>query len=249
MPIIYKPNGKAREYAALAANLYRGCPNSCQYCYVPAVVHKDRTLFHSPEYNQPRKDILKKLAADARKYHGCPDNVMMSFTCDPYPPIEEELEITREAIKILNGENIGVTILTKGGKLAERDFDILAKNKKNQFGVTLTCVFANQSIKWEPTASLPSERLISLQEAHNQGIYTYISFEPVLYPESVYCLIKATQDFVEFYKIGKLNYHPHSKTINWPEFRENVTEILTCLGKEFLIKRDLREAGGWNKTR
>lgn len=242
MSIIYEPKGRALEYAALAANLYRGCSHGCQYCFAPSTTHKVRTMFHSKQFIQPRKDILEKFRADAKKYHGCKDNVLMSFTTDPYQPIEKELGITREAIKILNGEDIGVTILTKGGELAERDFDLMSKNKKNQFGVTLTCATMAMSLEWEPDASYPNERVSSLREAHLQGIFTYVSFEPVLNPQDVYELITRTHNFVEFYKIGRLNYHPHSKTINWPEFRENVTEILTALGKEFMLKKDLKEA-------
>lgn len=30
---IYKPAGKAREYAEWACNLFVGCSNDCSYCY------------------------------------------------------------------------------------------------------------------------------------------------------------------------------------------------------------------------
>jgi DNA repair photolyase len=30
---IYKPNGKAGEFSAWAANFYNGCPHACSYCY------------------------------------------------------------------------------------------------------------------------------------------------------------------------------------------------------------------------
>ena len=29
MTIVYKPRGRAREYAALASNLYAGCAHAC----------------------------------------------------------------------------------------------------------------------------------------------------------------------------------------------------------------------------
>lgn len=46
----------------------------------------------------------------------------------------------------------------------------------------------------------------------------------------------------DFYKVGKLNYHPHSKTINWPELRENVIDVLQAYDCEFMLKKDLMEA-------
>ncbi len=30
---IYKPNGKAGEFSAWAANFYNGCGHACSYCY------------------------------------------------------------------------------------------------------------------------------------------------------------------------------------------------------------------------
>lgn len=244
MPIIYKPKGRALEYAKLAANLYRGCIHGCQYCFAPSVLRISATEFHDPTKIKPRKDVLKHLQKDATKLRdqGCNDNVLLSFTTDSYQIMDEALLLTRRAIQILNSNDIGVTILTKGGKLAERDFDILSLDRRNQFGVTLTCLNELQSKEWEPGAAPPQERINSLKKAHGMGIYTYVSFEPVLEPVSVFLLIRDTADFVDFYKIGKLNYHPHSKTIDWPLFRGNVVGILHAYDKDFMLKKDLLEA-------
>lgn len=242
MGIIYKPKGKALEYAELAANLYRGCSHCCEYCFAPSTTRKDKNLFHSKGFIQPRKDVLKNLIQEVSKFYGCPHNVLMSFTTDPYQPIEDKERLTRNAIDLLYRNNIGVTILTKGGLLATRDFDILKLDKRSEFGVTLTCADEKESLKWEPGASLPIDRINSLHCAHRQGIKTYVSFEPVLDPESVYELITKTYGFVDFYKVGKLNYRPHSKTINWPYFRENVIKELKRYNKKFLIKNDLMMA-------
>ncbi len=241
MQIIYEPRGKAKEYAALAANLYRGCSHGCLYCYAPSATFKKRDLFHSQDFVCPRKDVLNTLKKEVMSFIDClnPDNVLLSFTTDPYQPVEENLGITRKAIKILNNCGVGVTILTKGGQLATRDFDLLKLEPTNRFGVTLTCIDHNESRKWEPSASPPQERINSLLDAWTQGIETYVSFEPVVNPENVYRLIEITHEFVDFYKVGKLNYHPHSKTINWVEFRTKVVQLLKSKNKQFLIKKDL----------
>jgi len=36
MSVVYEPKGMAWEYAALAANLYRGCSHACRFCYAVA---------------------------------------------------------------------------------------------------------------------------------------------------------------------------------------------------------------------
>ena len=42
---IYAPRGQAGEYAALAANPYRGCGHGCAYCYVPNAIKMPRKDF------------------------------------------------------------------------------------------------------------------------------------------------------------------------------------------------------------
>ena len=136
-----------------------------------------------------------------------------------------------------------VTILTKGGSWGlERDLDLLSLNPKNAWSVTLTHDDPDVSRKWEPGAALPADRLESLRLAHANGIRTWVSFEPVIDPDAVYRLLEETQGFVDFYKVGKLNYHEHAKTINWPEFREEIEEQLKKLGKPYLLKKDLLAA-------
>lgn len=118
MSIIYEPKGRALEYAPLAANLYRGCGHSCSYCYAPAALRMKRDEFYGNP--QPRAGVLEQLEKDARKLAGDARPVLLCFTCDPYQPINDEHQLTRRAIEILNGEGLAVHILTKRGRAAER---------------------------------------------------------------------------------------------------------------------------------
>jgi DNA repair photolyase len=111
----------------------------------------------------------------------------LSFITDPYQPIEKDLNITREALKILMANDLTVTILTKGGTWGLlRDKDLLQMNPANSWAVSLTCSNPEVSNKWEPFAAPPEERIDSLKIAHELGINTWVSFEPVLYPNPVY---------------------------------------------------------------
>lgn len=60
--VIYRPRGKALEYAELAANLYTGCTHGCTYCYAPTVLHTNKDAFSSVK---PRMNIMSKLKRDA----------------------------------------------------------------------------------------------------------------------------------------------------------------------------------------
>ena len=236
MPIIYEPKGKAREYSPLACNLYSGCEHGCIYCYAPDILYKNKIEFCQAK---PRNNILRLLEKDCIKWQDPKEIVLLCFTCDPYQPIETEYRLTQKAIYMLNMYDFPVQILTKGGLRAVKDFELLAKNPKNAFSVTLTHDNLDISKQWEPGAAPPDERIESLKIAHNMGIKTWVSFEPVIDPEAVYRLIDITHAFVDLYKVGKMNYHPISKTIDWRTFRIKVESLLTSLNKDFYIKKDL----------
>jgi DNA repair photolyase len=236
--VIYEPRGKAKEYSPLALNLYSGCGHKCEYCYAPAAIHTTREKFHEP---RPRAGILEKLEKDARKLklEDQTGPVLLCFTCDPYQPIDEEYQLTRKAIEILHSHDINVMLLTKGGKRGERDFDLLTPN--DWFGVTLTCLNDKLSLNWEPGAALPEERIASLKKAREKGIKTWVSLEPVLYPNAVMEIIKKTHTFVDKFKVGTVNYHPHAQTIDWHKFAVEVRFLLDSLKCDYYLKEDLRK--------
>jgi hypothetical protein len=64
-------------------------------------------------------------------------------------------------------------ILTKGGRQAAKDFDLNSSNDK--FGVTLTFDNDPNSKKWEPSATLPDNRIDAPKEAHSRDIHTWVS--------------------------------------------------------------------------
>lgn len=239
MSVIYEPRGKAREYSPLALNLYEGCAHGCIYCYARMIRKKSREQFIDAA---PRKDIIKKIEHDLQKWNGTKkDPVLLCFMCDPYQPIDVDLKFTRLAIHALNRHGFPVQIITKGGMRATMDFDILSKDPNNKFAVTLTTDDPAESLQWEPGATLPEERIESLKQAHREGIETWVSFEPVFNPDAVYRLIHATHNFVDLYKVGKLNYHARAKEIDWREFRITTENLLASLGKKYYIKDDLRK--------
>ena len=137
-----------------------------------------------------------------------------------------------------------MNILTKAGNLAERDFDLLSKNRGNLFGVTLTTDNDESSFFWEPNAAPPQERIENLWKAKHHGIKTWVSFEPVVDPVAVLKLISDTHEFVDLYMIGKLNNHSFAKTIDWQKFLGKVEDVLNFHNCRYIIKKDLLKAAG-----
>lgn len=241
--VIYEPKGKAGEYAPLALNLYRGCLHGCTYCFAPTATRIDRARFHDPAFIQPRKNILEDLKVQARTMFGDPREILLCFTTDPYQPMEMQEGVTRRALDILMLNNLTITVLTKGGAWGLlRDYDLLTSNPANSWATTLTLDDENKSQEWEPFAAVPQGRIISLKQAKKRGIKTWVSFEPVIDPEAVYRLLDATYEFTDFYKVGKLNYHPLAAEIDWRRFKGEIEERLTKLGKPYYLKKDLIEA-------
>jgi len=240
--VIYETRGRAREYAELAFSAYTGCSHGCGYCFNPEALHKDPVDYLS---SLPREGILGKLERDLQEMVRKRDlrEVLMSFSTDPYQPIEEDLHLTREAIQLFMSYGRRFTILTKGGLRSTRDFDLMRRYSVHcRYGTTLVFSDREQEKIWEPGAAPTEERTQALVLAHQLGIPTWVSLEPVFDPKQTLDLIQWTLSFVDEYRIGILNHLQTPEKIDYKVFLMDVTRILTKSRKKFYIKRDLRLA-------
>lgn len=247
MPI-YRPLGEAGEYAEWAFNPFLGCTHGCLYCYGPNALHRSRADYHQPKQ---REGILAKLERKANRMHRSMGSqlITMSFATDPYfdpdwpDPGTSTFDphpITRASIEILQNAGHKVCILTKGGERSEADFDIL-RDGLDEYATTLTFTpeRTEQSLQWEPGAAPPQERIDALRFASLMGYRTWVSLEPVIDPQQTLALIASTFTFVDLYRIGKLNYHPHGVTIDWPTFAVQAVDLLEEVGATYQLKKSL----------
>ena len=235
MSVIYEPKGAAAEYAHLAINLYHGCRFACKYCYAPAIAFKNLAEWSANP--QPKKDILKRIGAGAKKMAGDPRSILLCFTSDPYQS-DEAAALTRGALMILEKYKLTATVLTKAGMNAVQDFDILERNNW-QFGTTLSTGNEKIQAKWEPYAAKVWSRGMAIKMAHERGIKTWVSVEPVYDTPSALQMISWLNEWVDFWKIGKMNHR--KLDIDWPKFRKDAVKLLDSLGAKYYIKKELRE--------
>ena len=261
MTVIYRPKGKALEYAPLAVNLYMGCPHGCRYCYGPLIPNKSkkgltmaawRTRWHSKTVQRP--GVLADLSRDCRlmKKRGDTRPVLMCFACDPYPPDEPEYHVrgyacpqTRAALRICGEYGVTPIILTKGGTRACRDFDVL-KEAGGWFGQTCAWTSAVDRKRWEPNAAGLQSRITAEQDAHFAGINTWWSIEPVLDPQQALdCIAQFTGSH---FKLGKLSGQDAEtraieRGINWPEYLAEARRILDDAGYREIAEPGVFEVG------
>jgi len=234
---IYAPAGQAGEYAPLAANPYRGCGHACAYCYVPLVLKIPRPQFNAGAVERP--DFLLNMQKDAKKYQalGITEQVMLSFTSDPYHPANNSL--TRNVIKNLQHHGLAVCTLSKGGTRSLRDLDLFRPDRDSH-ACTITSMDDAFAAKWEPGAAPTSDRVAALKAYHEAGIYTWVSMEPTLDVDAGLRIIAETHQFVDLYKIGRVNYLPMTKTTDWESYTHRIIELCQKLGVDHYIKKDLQ---------
>ena len=232
MKPIYEPRGAAKEYGDYALNIYTGCPHRCFYCFAPSVLRRDREKFHSDV--RPRDTIVEETRKQLEREGITGKLIHLCFTCDPYPT-RYDTTPTRKIIKLLKAYGNHVQILTKGD--GSRDFDLL--DEEDWYGITISGGITDDV---EPGAVMTSLRLLRLRDAHDRGIKTWVSFEPVIDADNVLGIIRDFARVFDNVKIGKLNYHPSD--INWKNFGHSVERLCRELGLDYTIKESLRKEMG-----
>lgn len=250
MRAIYQPRGAALEYAPLACNLYDRCAHSCGYCYVPRCLRMTPEQFHQPA--RPRPGILEALEADCRRLQRsgmtAPElaeqvgehhhkRVLLCFTSDPYQP--GDTSTTRRALEILAKYHIPATVLTKGGMRAARDFDLM-KQSGCWFGTSLVWWWNSDMRGWEPGAAEVQDRIEAVRVAHEMGVRTWLSIEPIIKPVAALQIVTSLAGMVDEFRLGKLNHHPAAAQVDWHEWAPRLLRACQESGRSYLIKESLR---------
>lgn len=242
LQIVYEPKGAAREYAELACNLYTSCRHGCRYCYVPGCVRKTRENFAVA--GDPVKNVLERFEHDAKILKGDSREILFCFTCDPYMS-DDSAALMQQIYPIAEKYNLRLNILTKAGFRFIWGYGSaarLAYFSRNgwKFGSTI-CFKDERRLKyWEPGAPSIFSRIEAVAYARYRGIYTWVSLEPVIYPDEVFKVIDSLRGYVCHWKIGKINHdNEFEKKVDWVAFREKLKTVLA--GENYYLKKSLTD--------
>ena len=171
-------NAKGILSANNGMNLYRGCTHGCIYCDSRS---KCYGFFHDFEDIEVKQNGPELLAAALRsKRKKC--MIGTGAMCDPYMHCEEELQLTRRCLELIERYEFGVTIQTKSNRIL-RDLDLLKSiHKKAKCVVQMTLTTYDEALCkiLEPNACTTKERVEALQIFHESGIPTIVWLSPIL---------------------------------------------------------------------
>ena len=158
-------------------NIYRGCCHGCIYC------DSRSDCYHNEDFDRvkAKADALRIIRDDleSKVKVGVVGTGSMS---DPYNPFEEELQLTRRALTLLEAYGFGAAIATKSD-LIVRDADVLASINRTMPAIckiTLTTCDDALAAKVEPHAPSPSRRLAAVERLSAAGLFTGILMMPIL---------------------------------------------------------------------
>jgi hypothetical protein len=236
------PKPLAFEYAPLTCAPYNGCGFGCTYCCIPLFTQhqNSRAVFDAGAV--PKEDFLNDVEHDARRLAelGIHDQqILLCFASDPYPPVADTT-LTRKVIEVLNKYNQPRTLLTRAGERSLRDLDLF-RTDRDAYGNTLISVDDAFTRKWELNAPSPGERIAALRKAHEMGFFTWNSGEPVIHPEHIFAMVRATYPFTNHYKFGPLNHFPKVVAhVNWRDFTLRMVDLLTKVNRTAYFKKELQ---------
>lgn len=159
-------------------NIYRGCSHGCIYCDSRSVCYGFDHPFEDIEVKQNAPILLEQKLRSKKKR--C--MIGTGSMCDPYMHCEEQLQLTRKCLEIIDKYEFGVTIITKSNRIL-RDIDLLTNiNRKAKAVVQMTLTTFDDDLCRivEPNVCVTSERFRVLQEMKEAGIPTVVWLTPIL---------------------------------------------------------------------
>ena len=200
-------------------NPYVGCTHGCKYCYASFM---KRFTGHKENWGDFIDIKRCNKSIDLKKISG--KNVFLSSVTDCYNQYEKDFCITRNILEQLVNSDCNLSISTKS-KLILRDIDLL-KQMKNLI-VCMSINTLNEKFRSDmDNASTIKERMDTLKELHNNGIYTVLFMSPIFpYITEWKEIIDQTKDYVDEYWFENLNLRGNYKKEILDYIRTNYSDL------------------------
>src|SRR2546421_831902 len=165
-------------------NCYRGCIHGWTYCF-SRPTHEYLDFGAGTDFE--RKIVVKVRAAELLRHELMKpswkgDQIVFSFTSDPYIPLEANYKLTRRCLEVCAEFRNPVGIVTKSA-LIRRDVDVLQRlAREASVGVYFSIPFADYDIARavEPFAPSPNARFEAMKILADAGIQVGIGIAPTI---------------------------------------------------------------------
>ncbi|MDO5977324.1 SPL family radical SAM protein [Flavivirga spongiicola] len=224
-------------------NPYSSCSFNCLYCYIRGSKY-GFNLEQSLSVKTNAIELLDKQLANRakKKQYGI---IVLSSVTDPYLQIEKKYRLTQQALEVIHKHKFPVHIITKSDMIV-RDFELLKEIERDAIlpsdlpqlkkGVIISFSFSTIQDEvakiFEPGATLPSKRLLTLQNTINQGFFTGVSLMPLI-PYISDTSEQLHQSFSLFKKIGIDYIFPATITLFGNGKADSKTLMLNAIKKHY----------------
>ena len=167
-----------------SVNCYRGCAHACAYCF-SRPTHEYLGFGAGTDFE--RKFVVKVrapelLRSEFMKPSWKGDEIVFSFTSDPYVPLEAHYGLTRKCLEVCLEFKNPIGVVTKSA-LVRRDIDVL-KDLADQASapVFFSIPFRDKETAraLEPFAPAPDSRFRAMRELAEAGIPVGLALAPVI---------------------------------------------------------------------
>ena len=158
-------------------NLYKGCCHNCIYCDSRSNCYKIEN-FEQVRAKKNAIELLKK-ELNSKKVKGV---IGLGAMSDPYNPFEKKEQLTQKALEAILENGFGVSLETKS-TLITRDIPLFKKINQKQpviLKVTITTADNELAKKIEPNASSTIERLETVKQLSEAGLFVGVLMNPIL---------------------------------------------------------------------
>jgi len=190
---ILRPQKDERYGFGFSLSPYRGCANSCKYCFVreyPSLTHSadDWGTWCTPKVNAP-----ELLWGQRRRLYG--QSVFMSTATDPYQPLEREYRLSRRCLKVLlECPDTSVVVHTRSPLVLE-DVDLLREfGPRLQVGISIPTDDDMIRQVIEPQASAIPVRWTTAERLAAAGIRVNIAATPMFPMQSIAAYVSRCLD-------------------------------------------------------
>ena len=167
-----------------SVNPYRGCEHGCVYCYArPSHAYMDLSPgldFEQKIFAKPAAATVLRQELSKRGYRCSP--ITLGANTDAWQPVERELHITRQILRVFVEFRHPVSIITKSA-LVERDLDLLqdlARDNLVHVLVSVTTLDDELKRRMEPRTAGPRRRIETIRRLSAGGIPCGVLAAPMI---------------------------------------------------------------------